>query len=309
MSLKRYLRETRTAMVRRGRRPSAGLVIGLLALFIALGGSALAATGMLSGTQIKKGSIPLNRLSGAARKALEKPGPRGARGPAGHRGATGERGPEGAKGDPGLQGEVGPQGPIGKSFEPGQVTPQTAQLFGFLPWRDTDPSSTIGFSTEALTIETEEGVAGVDLPIAFRTMLNRLGTIDYTSEVITTGTGVSLGIEIFGHDNSENGGEGTYTTLVYFPSQPGANSAFGGGDARWRTTQAIGTLTPSPTGQYTWDEIKTGLGAIYDTATTIAVHLQLGSSDALTPSTGTVSELTLGYNNAADPVTYGFGSE
>lgn len=303
----------------RGRRPSAGLVIGLLALFIALGGSALAATGMFSGAQIKKNSIPLDRLAGSARKALEKPGPRGTRGPAGGKGATGAKGatgpqgPVGAKGGPGPQGAVGPegaQGPIGTSFEPGHVTPQTAQLFGFLPWRDTDPSSTIGFSADALTIDTEEGGAGVDLPIAPGTMLNRLGTIDYTSEVATTGTGVSLGIEIFGHDDStKNGGEGTYTTLVYFPSNPGANSAFNGGDPRWRTTQAIGALTTSPTGKYTWDEIKAGLGPIYDTATTIAVHLQIGSTGDMTPSHGTVSELTLGYNNAADPVTYGFGTE
>jgi hypothetical protein len=307
MSSNRHRRAKRTARVR-GRRPSAALIIGVVALFIALGGTAVAA-GVFSGTQIKRNSIPLNRLTSSARQTLSQPGPTGARGPAGAKGGNGARGQVGAKGDAGPQGAVGPQGPqgpIGKSFEPDHVTPQTAQLFGFLPWRDTDPSSTIGFSAAALTIETEAGVAGVDLPIARATMLNRLGTIDYTSQ--TGNRGVSLGIEIFGHDNGENGGEGTYTTLVYFPLNPGANSAFGGGDARWRTTQAIGTLTPSPTGQYTWDEIKAGLGTIYETATTIAVHLQIGSSSSVTPSSGTVSELTLGYNNAADPVTYGFGS-
>ena len=311
MSSNRYSRAMKTASVRRGRRPSVALIIGVVALFIGLGGTAVAA-GMFSGTQIKKNSIPLDRLTGSARRTLSQPGPHGALGPAGAKGAAGARGQVGAKGDPGPQGAVGPQGPqgpqgpIGKSFEPDHVTPQTAQLFGFLPWRDTAPSSTIGFSADALTIETEAGVAGVDLPIARPTMLNRLGTIDYTSQ--TGDTGVSLGIEIFGQDNGENGGEGTYTTLVYFPSNPGANSAFGGGDARWRTTQPIGTLTPSPTGQYTWDEIKAGLGSIYGTATTIAVHLQIGSSGLATPSSGTVSELTLGYNNAEDPVTYGFGS-
>ena len=43
------------------RRPSASLVISLLALFIALGGTVYAAS-KISGTQIKKGSIPGNRL-------------------------------------------------------------------------------------------------------------------------------------------------------------------------------------------------------------------------------------------------------
>ena len=90
-------------------------LIAMLALFIAVGGTATAASGLINGKQIKKGTvtnkafkdqtitkakISLSSLSGLA-------------------GAQGPRGEKGAKGDPGSNGPNGDQGPAGR---PGTTT-------------------------------------------------------------------------------------------------------------------------------------------------------------------------------------------
>jgi hypothetical protein len=113
------------------RRPSAGLVVGVIAVSIALSGSAVAATGALNGSKIDKNSIQIDRLTAGARQALNTPGPRGYRGytgktsargatgahgpagPAGTTGSAGTQGPAGAIGAAGLTGATGPQGPVG----------------------------------------------------------------------------------------------------------------------------------------------------------------------------------------------------
>lgn len=44
------------------RRPSPAMVIALIALIASLGGTAMAAKGLISGSKIKKGTLPANRL-------------------------------------------------------------------------------------------------------------------------------------------------------------------------------------------------------------------------------------------------------
>jgi Collagen triple helix repeat (20 copies) len=103
-----------------------------VALFIALGGSAAAATGMLSGSQITKNSIPLDRLTGGARNTLNQPGPRGPVGTTGDRGERGKIGAAGANGDTGANGangatgSQGPQGTIGATGSVGPAGPAGA---------------------------------------------------------------------------------------------------------------------------------------------------------------------------------------
>ncbi len=81
-------------MTRKLGAPSPALVISLIALFVALGGTSLAAATYVNGKQIKPHSIPKNRLTASAIKGLK-----GERGPAGV---------QGQKGDKGDQGEPGP---------------------------------------------------------------------------------------------------------------------------------------------------------------------------------------------------------
>lgn len=68
-------------------------IIASLALFIALGGGAALASGLISGSQIKNHSIPVKKLTKSATKSLR--GERGAPGPAGAPGAAGKPGPIG----------------------------------------------------------------------------------------------------------------------------------------------------------------------------------------------------------------------
>jgi hypothetical protein len=68
------------------RRPSAGLVVAVVATVLALGGTASAAKVLItSGSQIKNGSIGKNDLARSVRSQLGKPG---ARGPQGERGPS-----------------------------------------------------------------------------------------------------------------------------------------------------------------------------------------------------------------------------
>lgn len=82
------------------RTPSPALVVSLVALFVALGGTSLAAASYINGKRIKPHSIPKNRLTGGAIKSL-----RGAKGARGAAGAPGPKGDTGAAGTPGTAGE------------------------------------------------------------------------------------------------------------------------------------------------------------------------------------------------------------
>src|SRR2546423_685496 len=93
------------------RRPSPGLVIAVVALFIALGGTAFAAKHyLITSTGQIKPSV-LKKLRGNR-------GPAGAKGATGATGATGAAGPAGA---PGALGKEGPAGKEGKEGPPGPV--------------------------------------------------------------------------------------------------------------------------------------------------------------------------------------------
>lgn len=87
------------------------IVVAAMALAIGVSGTAGAAK-LLTGKNIKDGSIELKDLSKKARKQLK--GKTGARGPAGAPGAAGSAGTTGTTGAPGAQGLQGLQGAAGK---------------------------------------------------------------------------------------------------------------------------------------------------------------------------------------------------
>jgi collagen triple helix repeat protein len=96
--------------------------VALLALFVALGGTSVAAVRMLpansvSSGQVVNGSLQTVDLNGRAVAALKgnrgAPGPPGQSGAPGMPGAAGAQGPAGPKGDDGLQGVPGPPGAKG----------------------------------------------------------------------------------------------------------------------------------------------------------------------------------------------------
>jgi hypothetical protein len=105
----------------RQRFGTAGLIVAALALVLALGGTALAASGALSGKQKKE-------VEKIAKKFAGKPGAPGAQGPPGANGKDGANGEKGAKGDQGIQGIPGQDGqpgesPVGLAFTGAEETP------------------------------------------------------------------------------------------------------------------------------------------------------------------------------------------
>lgn len=105
--------------VRAIREPfgTAGLIIAMVALVAALGGSALAAKGALTGKQKKE-------VEKIAKKYSGKRGPRGKNGQNGQNGTNGSPGAPGAKGDKGDAGGAGIPGPAGPVGPQGIQGPQ-----------------------------------------------------------------------------------------------------------------------------------------------------------------------------------------
>lgn len=110
---------------------SPAMVLACIAVVLAMAGSAFAARSLITGADIKDGSISRADLSRSVVKSLKgkrgpagpagrdgSEGPQGSAGPAGPQGAAGARGATGA---PGPQGEQGEQGPPGSDGAPGQV--------------------------------------------------------------------------------------------------------------------------------------------------------------------------------------------
>ncbi len=94
----------------------------ILGLVVATAGTATAAK-LITGKQIKDGSISSKDLSKAVQKQLAKTGAAGAQGPAGQPGANGANGGNGANGPPGANGLPGAKGPVGDTGPAGDDGP------------------------------------------------------------------------------------------------------------------------------------------------------------------------------------------
>ena len=119
----------------KGRRFTPALIVAMIALAVALSGTAVAGTAkLITGSQIANGTIKLEDISSSAKTALKgKTGATGSKGDAGAMGATGAKGDgrEGrAKGDKGDKGEKGDTGVPGTRFAPGATRRTTPTRTG-----------------------------------------------------------------------------------------------------------------------------------------------------------------------------------
>ena len=125
----------------KGRRFTPAMVVAMIALAVALSGTAVAGTvKLVTGSQIANGTIKMADIHSSVKTALKgergetgaqgPAGVHGAQGPAGPQGATGASGAAGAKGDRGETGAVGPHGPQGDRGVPGTPAPTILRLTG-----------------------------------------------------------------------------------------------------------------------------------------------------------------------------------
>jgi hypothetical protein len=91
---------------------SPGFILGIIAVILAVAGTATAAS-LINGSNIQKGSVPLNRLSEGTQSLIQKHGVDGKTGAKGATGATGATGENGAAGANGTAGATGPKGDTG----------------------------------------------------------------------------------------------------------------------------------------------------------------------------------------------------
>ena len=93
----------------KGRRFTPAMIVAMIALAVALSGTAVAGTTkLITGSQIANGTIKLADIHSSVKTALK--GKTGAQGPAGTQGAQGPVGPQGATGAHGPQGSPGLSG-------------------------------------------------------------------------------------------------------------------------------------------------------------------------------------------------------
>ena len=112
----------------KGRRFSPAMIVAMIALAVALSGTAVAGTTkLITGNQIANGTIKLVDIHSSAKTALKgQSGATGPQGPVGSQGAQGPVGPQGATGAKGDAGAVGASGAKGDKGDKGDVGPTGA---------------------------------------------------------------------------------------------------------------------------------------------------------------------------------------
>lgn len=147
-------------MFRHHTRTVVGFLIGAL---LATAGTATAAK-LITGKDIKDGSISARDLSKSLRSQINRTGssgtsgPRGEQGPKGETGssgAAGARGPAGSQGEPGAKGDPGVQGDPGANGNPGAQGPEgdrTHVVTKLSPSYEQVASNSTGAFADALTL-------------------------------------------------------------------------------------------------------------------------------------------------------------
>lgn len=216
--------------------PSPAMVVACIAVVLAMTGSAFAARALITGADIKDGSITRADLSGGTLKSLK-----GKHGPAGRDGFTGARGPQGDTGPPGPAGPtgpVGPQGPRGPVGDTGTQGP-TGRTGPVGPRGDQGLQGTPG---QSLFFNTAVGATDAGTPLAQRST----GPTDASTdgvEITNGGTFLTAGttykVDVFvSFVDTANPGTEFGVARLFLDSSPldGSGSDPTGGNADMDTT-------------------------------------------------------------------------
>ena len=187
-------------------RQSPATVVAMLALFVALGGTAIAAgNAVITGKQIKNNSITGADVKNKSLTPKDFKGSvRGARGPAGPTGATGATGPQGAVGPPGAP-------------NPNAVNAQNADKLNGLAANQLAP---------IVQSQADTNNSGVFLTNAGRTAVNTVSINAPVAGVLTISGSTFI-----------NNGSGAVTNYVLAPKVDGTALQ---GEGGWQALKAYG---------------------------------------------------------------------
>jgi Collagen triple helix repeat (20 copies) len=137
----------------KGKRFTPAMIVAMIALAVALSGTAVAGTAkLITGSQIANGTIKLAHINSSTKAALKgKTGATGAQGAVGAQGVAGQQGATGAKGDKGLKGDTGDQGIQGVKGDKGDKGKDADEEYGVAyvrVQRGTAQSAWATYSTE-----------------------------------------------------------------------------------------------------------------------------------------------------------------
>lgn len=173
--------------------PRLAVVVSLLALVVALAGTAVAGVTLaknsvatrhlkanaVTGAKVKNGSLTGKDLKPGTLKV----GPRGLQGPTGPQGPQGPQGPEGPQGDQGDQGVQGPPGAPGEDgtslggiWVQSSGTPINATISGLFVG-----ATVLKASTGVYCIETVDELPGNGYVVWTATVMNSPGYVSVTS--------------------------------------------------------------------------------------------------------------------------------
>jgi hypothetical protein len=177
-------------------------VAASLALFLALGGAAYAATQLPKNSvgtkQLRNGAVTASKIAKGTRSRLQGGrGPAGPQGPQGKQGKAGAKGATGAKGAQGVKGDTGSQGPAGTgpAFEvfatnksiPGQVVAQTLAPGAYVLSADLSITNATGAPAEVICTLAGGGEMKATVP------MNASATISLSiSSTFNAATAVAL---------------------------------------------------------------------------------------------------------------------
>jgi hypothetical protein len=194
---------------------TAGLIVACVALIAALGGTALAAKGALTGKQKKE-------VTKIAKKYAGKPGAPGAAGTPGGQGSQGPKGDTGATGAAGPAGPAGPTGPTGPKGATGEAGMCSKA----------EPKCTLaskGMLTGVFSASNPSADTGTVLsPISFPLRVSPAPTTVYSIMVGSFHFGLELddgGIHTFGpHPEPQTLPEAEEDEQAYLAACPGSES-------------------------------------------------------------------------------------